>query len=334
MHRTDPPTLKTFSHWPSWLNAYGNLDRSACFELRVSQVRRLAGCIPLMKGQFGQRYRAQSRAGYNVPDLPNERRAIGHKRLISKGHYDITAEELDDLARQQFPRRLAGDWRTGRAPAMRRAEQQAGMSWQPPCNGQDTCGPPQRTTALGMTLKQGGHGPGERAYERKLADHPATEPLPAPASMPPGLPADAPDAGLAGNPNRGATREKRFGLDSNWTQRLGLEKHHHASVSGKQYFLVCPCGRTAYKLFWVLGRPGEHSDAWLADQWIASLDSRGLSQRSAQVSVLTDRYGPIMGGDRMLRCRHCLNMRYGKSPEATRKNNQRRKRRRRAGAAQ
>ncbi|MEM9110673.1 MAG: hypothetical protein AAGC72_11690 [Planctomycetota bacterium] len=87
------------------------------------------------------------------------------------------------------------------------------------------------------------------------------------------------------------------------------------------------CNRTAYKLFWVLARPGEHRDAWLAEQWIASLDSRGLSRRSAQVSALVNRYGPIMGGDRMLRCRHCLNMRYGKSPEAARKNNRRRERR-------
>ena len=39
-----------------------------------------------------------------------------------------------------------------------------------------------------MTLEQGGHGPGERVYERKLVDHAWSEPLPAPASMPPGLP--------------------------------------------------------------------------------------------------------------------------------------------------
>ncbi|MEM9110674.1 MAG: hypothetical protein AAGC72_11695 [Planctomycetota bacterium] len=107
MYNFEPPTLETFSHWPSWLNAYGNLDRSACFELRVAQVRRLAGCVPLMKGARGKQYRDRSRRPGDVPDLPNERRAIGHKRLISKGHYDITAGELDWLARQQFPRRLA-----------------------------------------------------------------------------------------------------------------------------------------------------------------------------------------------------------------------------------
>lgn len=107
MHTTAPPTLETFSHWPSWLNSYRNLDRSACFELRVSQVRRLPGCIPLMKGQFGKRYRAKSRAGYDVPDLPNERPDRSRERQISRGWYDITPMELDWLARHQLPRRLA-----------------------------------------------------------------------------------------------------------------------------------------------------------------------------------------------------------------------------------
>ncbi|MEM6259720.1 MAG: hypothetical protein AAGI37_15695 [Planctomycetota bacterium] len=176
MYNFDPPTLETFSHWPSWLNAYGNLDRSACFELRVSRVRRLAGCVPLMKGKFGRRYRDRNQRSGNMPDLPNERRAIGHKRLISKGHYDITAGELDWLARQEFPRRLAGDWRTGRAPAMRRVvqSQPSGHTRTEGAHkANDTVGqshPPGRGPAAryGMSLEQGGHGPGERAYEREL----------------------------------------------------------------------------------------------------------------------------------------------------------------------
>eukprot|EP00752_Nemacystus_decipiens_P014413 g12822.t1 len=352
MHRHPPPTLETFSHWPSWLNSCRNLDRSACFELRVSQVRRLAGCIPLMKGPTGKRYRDRSQRPDHVPDLPNERPALGHPKLISKGYYDITAHDLDYLARQQFPRQLAGDWRTGRAPAMRGAAQtqpsgHARTDETAEGNKPIGHGP---TTARGMTLEQGGHGPGERAYERKLnckgpfdalraqgTPHPSPLPgaegarqqLPAPDAMPTGLPIGDLDAGLTGNPNRGATREKRFGLDPDWTQRLEMHKHHHASVSGKQYFLVCPCGKTAYKLFWVLGRPMEHRDALLAEQWIASLDSRQLTRQSAQVSALINRYGPIMGDDRELRCRHCLKMNYGKSPQASQKNNQRRRRGRR-----
>lgn len=306
MHKTSPPRLETFSHWPSWLNAYKNLDRSACFELRVSQVRRLAGCIPLMKDKFGQWYRHRNRRADDLPDLPNERKATTFSGRISRGHYDITAYELDLLSRQQMPRRLAGDWRTGRAPAMRR-----GVQDQP----------------SGMTLEQGGHGQGERAYERKLAYQSIGDALPAPALMQPGLPVDLLDAGLDVNPNRGSSREKMFGLNEGWTQRLEMEKHHHASVSGKQYLLVCPCGQTAYKLFWVLARPEEHRDAELAEAWTASLTSGQLSRRSAEVAALTNRFGPIMSDDRKLLCRHCLKMNYGKSPKACQKNNLRRKRR-------
>lgn len=316
MHLPAPPHLETFDHWPSWLNAYRNLDRSACFELRVSQVRRLAGCVPLRKGQYGKMYKDSRKRPEYVPDMPNERAAIGHTKLISRGYYDITPMDLDWLARQQFPRRLAGDWRTERAPAMRSSGQHPPPA--PPAS--------EESTALGMSLKQGGHGPGERAYERKLADHPHSEPLPAPASMPPGLPKEVLDAGLAGNPNRGASREKRFGLNYDWTQRLQMQKHHHASVSGKQYFLVCPCNQTAYKLFWVLARPSEHRDALLAEQWMASLSSSALARQSAQVSALIDRYGPIMGDDRKLRCRHCLDMRYAKSTETVYRQGLRRRR--------
>lgn len=341
MHTLAPPTLETFSHWPSWQNAYRNLDRSACFELRVAQVRRLAGCIPLRTGPTGKVYENNRKRPSDVPDLPNERSARTVQGRISRGYYDITTLDLDWLARQQFPRRLRGDWRTGRAPAMRRtihpkpagdARMEEYAADDKP--GEDAIDDAKRPggrrppAVVGMTLEQGGHGPGLRAYERKLANHAHPEPLPAPQSMPPGLPDEGLDAGLGGNPNRGAMREKRFGLDRDWTQRLLMEKHRNASVSGRRYFLVCPCGKTAYKLFWVLGRPGEHRDALLAEQWIASLTSSALSRQSAHISALIDRYGPIMGDDRELRCRHCLDMKYAKSPELSRRNNLRRRRRR------
>ena len=64
MHTPTPPTLETFPHWPSWLNAKGHIDRSACFELKVSDVRRMSGCIPMKdyKGYTGgKQYRAKGR---------------------------------------------------------------------------------------------------------------------------------------------------------------------------------------------------------------------------------------------------------------------------------
>jgi hypothetical protein len=301
-------------------------------------------------GRYGRRYRAKGRAEHGVADLPNERRAVNGKGRISCGWFDLSVLDMDALARQQMPRRLGGDWRTGRAPAMRPSKSQNGA---------------------GMSLEQGGYGPGHRSYElgRALAIA-ADEPVSPVIRR--GL-----DAGLEGNPNRGATREKRFGLDEDWVQRLVLEKWEHASVSGKQYFLVCPgcadrsrggrndaldldggrirstvdakglkgmtgttsncgdgsrgahgkgwvCGQRVYKLFWVLGRPEEHRDALIAEAWIAGLSSGQLAGASAAVSALVDRYGPIMGDDRLLRCRRCLRLRYGQSPEVLRRKRARR----------
>ncbi len=311
-------------------------------------------------GQYGKRYRAKGRERFGVPDLPNERRAANYKGRISSGWYDLPVVQMDELARSHRPRKLGGDWRTGRAPAMR----------------------PVKSNLPGMALELGGYGPGSYGYEVKVAraaqaawfgcDR-ASPPPPAPASREGGClrrVAGALDAGLAGNPNRGASREKRFGLDFDWTQRLSLEKWSHNSVSGVQYFLVCPgaracstaraaglqrstvdskglkgitgttsncgdgsngahdqgwvCGQRVYKLFWVLARETEVRDALFAEEWIASLTSSQLARQSAQVSALIDRYGPIMGDDRLLRCRRCLRLRYGQSPEVLRKKRRRR----------
>jgi len=359
-----PPTLETFLHWPSWLNARGNLDRSACFELKVSEVRRLAGCVPMGTTKKGKPTRLKGREKFGVADLPHARRAVNGKGRRLAGWWDIDAFTMQWVLDGRSPRGLMGDWRTERSPAMRRKVSQ------PP--GDVTAGdgvhaaPPRRgpAAARGMTLEQGGYGPGSQAYELRESDL-----------------IDGLDAGLGGNPNRGACREKKFGLDGWWCQRLMLEQWEHASTSGVQYFLLCPgpgevtgevrpcagggdeeeasleglrvsarlsrvdakglrgmtgttsncgdgsrgahgkgwvCGERVYKLFWVLAREEEVRDALVAERWIAGLSSGQLSRGSAEVSALVDRYGPIMGV-RALRCRRCLRLRYGQSPEVLRK---------------
>ncbi len=333
------PNLETLDHWPSWLNARGHLDRSACFELKVSEVRRLAGCVPMKTGPTGKVYRAKGRDKYPEPDLPNGQAMGNGKGRLSAGWWDIDAWQMQYVLDGRPPRGLGGDWRTGRAPAMRNRAGEA------------------------MGPEQGGYGPGQRGYELNTARHPPPAPPSREGSLQAALHhADGLDAGLGGNPNRGATREKRFGLSDQWTQRLGLEKWEHNSVSGVQYFLVCPgpgasdpgrrpasacdakglkgmtgttsncgdgsrgahgkgwvCGQRVYKLFWVLARPGEVRDALLAERWIEGLTSAQLAQHSAAVSALIDRYGPVMGDDRLLRCRRCLRLRYGQSPEVLRR---------------
>lgn len=220
----------------------------------------------------------------------------------------------------------------------------------------------------GMSLEQGGYGPGQYAYEQahsvalraRWDDAEDKDVCPFHPATREGL-----DAGLEGNPNRGASREKLFGLGEDWVQRVWLEKWEHASVSGVQYFLICPgppegstpsatgvkrssvnseglkgmtgttsncgdgsrgahgkgwiCGQRVYKLFWLLARDSELRDALLAEAWINGLSSGQLSRQSAAVSGLINRYGPIMGQGRVLRCRRCLRLRYGQSPEVLRK---------------
>lgn len=351
MYDFSPPVLETFDHWPGWLNARRHLDRSACFELKVSDVRLRAGCVPMERNRKGKLQRLKGRSRYDVVDLPNERPAVNSVGRLTCGWFDVSAWLMDDLARAYQCRRLSGDWRTGRAPAMRR--------WR---------GGDRRS---GMTLKQGGYGPRQRDYELERAVRLAEQSGRIGCGEALGMAGGHRDerrlldAGLEGNPNRGASREKRFGLDDGWVQRVGLEKWKSASPTGVQYFLICPgpggdpsmlsrgrlrssvgrkglkgltgttsncgdgsrgahakgwiCGQRVYKLFWLLAREQELRDARLAEAWINGLSSGELSRQSAAVSALVQRYGPIMGEDRMLRCRRCLRLRYGQSPELLRK---------------
>lgn len=341
----------------------------------------------------GKPTRLRGRAQFNVPDMPNEQPARNGKGRLSAGWYDLVAYEMNDLARKYFPRRLGGDWRTGRAPAMRPWKRQPASNASTDQattaseQAEDGLIPPRRCSAAlgGMTMQQGGYGPGSYAYEYKQAvaaktamlapDESEEEPLPPwleTRFLPRPRPVRGLDAGLDGNPNRGATREKRFGLDDDWVQRVGMEKWERVGVTDRcparlaiQYFLICPgppevstaqaerpkrstvdakglkgmtgttsncgdgsrgahgkgwvCGQRVYKLFWVLAREGEIRDAVFAEDWINGLSSSQLARQSAAVSALIDRYGPIMGDDRLLRCRRCLRLRYGQSPEVLRK---------------
>ena len=351
----------------------------------------------MLTGPTGKVYRAKGRHLYPEPALPNEKRAQSGDGRLSVGWWDVTAFDLQFVLDGRYPRGLQGDWRTARAPAMRRAEGVRGK-W------------PGGSERMGMTLEQGGYGPGQYDYERKTLGQPELDHASGAGGLMlrDALIDDALDAGLAGNPNRGACREKKFGLDDRWTQRLWLEKWEHESVSGVQYFLLCPgcggdaararrevigradqpvpdawppgsgsasalrergddeaawidplsksprlsrvgrkglagltgttsncgdgsrgahgggwvCGQKVYKLFWVLARPGEVRDAMIGERWIAGLSSTQLTRHAASVSALIHRYGPIMGV-RALRCRRCLRLRYGQSPQVLRKKRQR-----------
>lgn len=103
MHRSPPadyhftpPKLPTLNQTPSWCNARGAIDRSACMEIKVSEARRLASC-----------------ANATV------RRAVNGRGRLAAVVITITARDLARLADRRLPRALAGDLRTARANAMR-----------------------------------------------------------------------------------------------------------------------------------------------------------------------------------------------------------------------
>lgn len=65
------PSLPTLEQTPSWLNSRGFIDRSACIEIRVSEIRRLAGCVKIDRTQHDSR----GRHLHLTFPLPNEQPA-------------------------------------------------------------------------------------------------------------------------------------------------------------------------------------------------------------------------------------------------------------------
>ncbi len=106
------PPLPTLDQPPSWCNARGHVDRSACIEIRVSEARELAGCVP-------HKNRGFARGTESVLPLPHQRPAGNFKGRVATGVITITAHDVHRLHQHRTPRALAGDLRTARANAMR-----------------------------------------------------------------------------------------------------------------------------------------------------------------------------------------------------------------------
>jgi hypothetical protein len=333
-----PPSLPTLKAAPSWRNARGELDRSACVEVRVSEIRRLAGCYQLTPS-------GASRAGRTRP-LPGETPArrrfratrpprtpgrgpshiIGER--LASGVYHLDAASLCLLHDQRPPRTLAGDWRTTRAPAMR--HDTAEPRPRRPPRGRDKF---RFRTRFGRTARL------------------------------------APFGLDISNPNKGAARTKRLGIDETWSQPIRLEKWSFPARIQPAYFLVCPgrrcqisgltdrrnaaslageeewifakirnnapplstrppgrvdphatngvCPQRCLKLLMIQATPAEVRDAELARLWIDSLPPRERVRHHKTVAQLIDRYGAIFP-PRVLLCPRCLGVRYGNDPETVR----------------
>ena len=88
-------SLATLDSRPSWLNRAGRIDRSACFELRASDVWPLANLRPTPSRPFRRPY------------------------LETSGGFTLTTPFLLCLRDRRLPRTLIGDWRTSKSNAMK-----------------------------------------------------------------------------------------------------------------------------------------------------------------------------------------------------------------------
>ncbi|QNN23772.1 hypothetical protein HED60_16345 [Planctomycetales bacterium ZRK34] len=98
--------LATLDDPPSWHNAAGRVDRSACLNL---DVRKLWRQLPDDAWRPAQ---SESRPGTRAPGSKTHREAVAH--------FTLTAADLDRLLALARPFQLLGDFRTEKANAMRR----------------------------------------------------------------------------------------------------------------------------------------------------------------------------------------------------------------------
>ncbi|MCZ6811196.1 MAG: hypothetical protein O7D97_04260, partial [Planctomycetota bacterium] len=113
------PPLATFNQRPSWVNLTGRVDRSACLELRASEVwphvrftappREAPDPDEIGTGGIGTG-RASGRRMVPVPAAFKE----------ASGTLQISAHFLYRLHSGRLPRRLRGDLRTTKSNVMRR----------------------------------------------------------------------------------------------------------------------------------------------------------------------------------------------------------------------
>lgn len=283
------PALATLDQPPSWCNTHGRLDRSACIEVRISEVRRIAGCVR----DKPRIWPDMNKVRLPVQPLPNEQSARNTDGRIASGFHTITAEQVDFLQRRRLPRRLAGDWRTTRANAMR---------------------PHYYRPDDGFALRRP-HNADLDEYEFDV-----------------GLPGN-PNHGATRTKMIGITEHWSQTLRiEKWVfpgriapaYYLICPGTFHVDVECPPPLSTCGAGRKAtgcpqrtLKLLMVQCTPDEWRDANLVQTWMDSLGNRRTPAIHRDMTRLLQRYGPILP-PRQLLCARCLGVRYGNNPENAR----------------
>lgn len=298
------PYLPTLDTPPSWHNANGRVDRSACFEVSIGQVRRLAECIryrPKPKRRGRQKFERLS-----PQPLPNERRSINIHGRVATGTYTITADDLLALTRRKKPRVLNGDWRGYRAPAMRTCR------FDPDQPIRIRAGRHDVTVILPFDAGLDANPNNGAASEKKLGiwsnwHQPLRiEKWRFPTRTQPGYYLVCPGHATPNDHRARGDDSIDPRLPPVSTRPLGRED----PKSGQ-------CPQRIYKLMMPMCTQAEFEDACRAQYWIASVPMSIRAKVQPEINTLIERYG-LLFQPRTLLCFRCLGVRYGNNPETAR----------------
>ena len=335
---------------PSWCNLRGGLDRSACIEIRLSELRQLAGCIEFVHTKHGSRWR-KSNATFPLPNqAPALRKFSDGSRRIATGIFTITARQLHELHATRLPRTLAGDYRTSRAHVMRggstttdarvkpskhrfrtRINRANPVAW-PPDRGlhsnpnKGAC----RNKIIGLTGEWSQPIRIEHwqyptrihpvyflicpGFQRELKINPqmsAMSPMPSKRNQPKSMSASSE-----------LPADSELPISNLFLPPLSTRK------PGREHPNTKKCPQRCFKLMMVQCTQAEAIDAYAAQLWINSLPDRLRSRQpyDSFIHKLIARYGPIMQ-PRVLLCPRCLGVHYGNHPETVRQSWRRRNKR-------
>ena len=269
--------LATLDDPPSWHNAAGRVDRSACLNL---DVRKFWRQLPDDAWRPAQ---SESRPGTRAPGSQTHREAVAH--------FTLTTADLDRLLALARPFQLLGDFRTEKANAMRRihhgaTEARSKRSRQDEQDQQDNDSPIQSCIHPVDPVKTSSPCLRDSVVNASVRRTPRTM-----------------------NPNLGAAAVKVHGVESTWSQTFRLERWRlHEKLA--RHFIVCPrCDGRRFKLYLPLCTPAEARDARFA---LAHLQQHAAGNKplTEPQRRLIDRYAPLFP-PRQILCADCLNLRFG-----------------------
>lgn len=334
------PNLITLNQTPSWLNANGKIDRSACCEITIAEVRRRAGCVR-------HAYPRPDHAPQRLPtrSLPAEKAARNQHGRVATGVYRLTADDLLTVLSRRLPRYLGGDWRTVRANAMRPRWFDPDKPFHFRAGRKDV----EAITPFDAGLDD---NPNKGASRSKVIGIWETWYQPVrlekwqfPTRKLPGYFLVCPGHALAAqlqsleraidrsSPRRRKKIEEHLMKVRQWMLARFRDEEELADPPGMDHDPRLPplstrpagredpksrrCPQRTYKLMMPLCTEAEFRDACIAQSWIDAIPARLIPQHRAMIETLRARYG-LLFQPRVLLCPRCLGVRYGNNPENAR----------------